>query len=78
MKSIKDYLKENEIAARERQAVYSDAFKPQSCTNKAKFCLKDAIKKAKNYGMFYYKCGFCGQYHLTKQPTYDFIMNGGK
>lgn len=78
MKSIKDYLKENEIAARERQAVYSDVFKYQSCTYKAKFCLKDAVKKAKKYGIYYYKCGFCGQYHLTKQLTYDFIMNEGK
>lgn len=78
MKSIKDYLKENEIAARERQAVYPDVFKHQSCTNKAKFCFKDVVKKAKNYEMYYYKCGFCGKYHLTKQPTYDFIMNGGK
>ena len=46
-----------------------------SCSSKAKFSLNTAKKKAKQYGQSYYKCYHCGWYHLTRQETYDSIMN---
>lgn len=44
------------------------------CTHKAKLSHQQAIEKSKKYGLYYYKCQFCGKYHLTKQPTYESIM----
>jgi len=45
-----------------------------SYSGKAKFSHERAKQKAKDYGMYYYHCRYCNQYHLTKQPTYDSIM----
>ena len=46
-----------------------------SCSNKVKFSLNKAKIKAQQYGQSYYKCNHCGYYHLTRQNTYDSIMN---
>jgi hypothetical protein len=45
------------------------------CNNKVKFSLNKAKIKAQQYGQSYYKCNHCGYYHLTRQNTYDSIMN---
>ena len=44
-------------------------------SNKVKFSLNKAKIKAQQYGQSYYKCNHCGYYHLTRQNTYDSIMN---
>lgn len=46
-----------------------------SCSSKVKFSLNTAKMKAQQYGQSYYKCNHCGYYHLTKQNTYDSIMD---
>lgn len=46
-----------------------------SCSLKVKFSLKQAKRKAKQYGQYYYKCNHCGYYHLTKQPTYESVLD---
>lgn len=45
-----------------------------SCSGKVKLSHEQAKQKAKEYGLYYYYCKHCKQYHLTKQPTYDSIM----
>ena len=44
------------------------------CTYKTKFSHEQAKEKAQEYGIYYYKCNICGSYHLTKQQTYESIM----
>ena len=44
-------------------------------SSKVKFSLNKAKMKAQQYGQSYYKCNHCGYYHLTKQNTYDSIMD---
>lgn len=73
-KTTEDYLRESEIARLERQKVIPYDYELKSCKNKAQFSHEVAIKKAKYYGQFYYKCNICGCYHLTSHPTYESIM----
>ena len=73
MKSIEDYLAENRKASEERQNVYS-LINYLNCKNKVKRSLENAKNKAKEKGLFYYKCNICGSYHLTKQQTYESTM----
>lgn len=73
MKSIEDYLAENRKASNERQNVYN-AINYLNCKNKVKRSLQNAQNKAKELGMFYYKCSICSSYHLTKQQTYESTM----
>ena len=46
-----------------------------SCTFKKAYSLYDARQKAKQYKQNYYRCNYCGMYHLTKQVTYESIMD---
>lgn len=73
MKTKEDYIRESEQATLERQKVIPYDYELKSCKNKVAFSHNNAIKKAKYYGQFYYKCNICGKYHLTKQPTYEYI-----
>ena len=73
MKSIKDYLAENKNASDERQNVYNPS-NYLNCKSKVKCNLKNAQNRAKELGLFYYKCNICGSYHLTKQQTYESTM----
>lgn len=73
MKTKEDYLRESEQAKLERQKVIPYDYELKSCKNKVALSHDVAVKKAKYYGKFYYKCNICGKYHLTKQLTYEYI-----
>ena len=44
------------------------------CIGKTRLSHESAKNRARKYGMYYYECHICGKYHLTKQPTYESIM----
>ena len=47
-----------------------------SCTFKKPFeTLKDVQQHCNKVKLNYYKCGYCGNYHTTKQVTYESIMD---
>lgn len=74
MKNVEDYLLENAKYKVERNFYYDIVQKQTGCIDKCKFSYKEVVKKARYYGIYYYKCHYCGSYHLTKQPTYESIM----
>ena len=73
MKSIEDYLAENKKVSDERKNIYNP-INYLNCKSKVKHSLETAKNRAKELGVFYYKCNTCGSYHLTKQQTYESTM----
>ena len=50
-----------------------------SCVFKKPFAtLKEVQDYCKRVNLHYYKCRYCGNYHTTKQSTYETIMDGFK
>lgn len=49
-----------------------------SCVYKKQYSLEEARETSKQYKQSYYHCHYCGQYHLTKQATYESIMDEGE
>lgn len=47
----------------------------RTCEYKKAFNLEEVKKQCKRYGLYYYKCPYCGKYHTTKQLTYESIMD---
>ena len=46
-----------------------------SCVFKKPFAtLKEVQEHCKRVNLYYYKCGYCGNYHTTKHITYETIM----
>lgn len=72
MKTADDYITESNKAKAERQKVINP-IQYLNCKQKVKYNHDRAVLKAKEYGLYYYKCNVCGHYHLTKQITYECI-----
>lgn len=72
MTTADDYINESNIAKTERQKVINP-IQYLNCKQKVKYNHDKAVTKAKEYGLYYYKCNICGHYHLTKQITYESI-----
>lgn len=46
-----------------------------SCIFKKSFAtLKEVQEHCKTVNLYYYKCRYCGNYHTTRQITYETIM----
>lgn len=73
MATADDYITDSNNAKLERQKIIN-ATQYINCKQKVKYNHDKAVIKAKKYGLYYYKCNFCGKYHLTKKPTYESIM----
>lgn len=46
----------------------------RSCEWKKAYTLEQVKRQCKKYGLYYYKCNYCGKYHTTKEPTYESII----